>query len=258
MSCWLLVVRHLVPSSRCGCGSVILGTTMRKAVRSSPSVRKAPNKQTARTFVAFSATFLPFSGDAAGTDLWQCQNHDAQRRPAIRERAIILKETMTIQKDAIISRDRLYRYSLERTWDASKERVLFIMLNPSTADAIKDDATIKKCVGFAQRWGFGGIIVGNLFALRSRNPDGLLGPHDPVGPKNDAYLEQLAAECPAVIAAWGNSGKRPGLRRLFQERQSFMKELLQGRMQSLGTNKDGTPKHPVLPAYRTPREPYGT
>ena len=164
---------------------------------------------------------------------------------------------MTMQKDAIISKDCLYRYSLERTWDTSKERVLFIMLNPSTADAIKDDATIKKCVGFARRWGYGGITVGNLFALRSRDPHGLLGPHDPVGPKNNSYLEQLAAECPVVVAAWGNSGKKPGLRHLFQERESFTKKLLQGRMQSLGTNKDGTPKHPVLPGYKTPLEPYG-
>ena len=164
---------------------------------------------------------------------------------------------MTMQKDAITSKDCLYRYSLERTWDTSKERVLFIMLNPSTADAIKDDATIKKCVGFARRWGYGGITVGNLFALRSRDPHGLLGPHDPVGPKNNSYLEQLAAECPVVVAAWGNSGKKPGLRHLFQERESFTKKLLQGRMQSLGTNKDGTPKHPVLPGFKTPLEPYG-
>ena len=165
---------------------------------------------------------------------------------------------MTIRKAAIISKDGLYRYSLKRTWDARKERVLFIMLNPSTADAIKDDQTIKKCVGFAQRWGYGGITVGNLFALRSRDPNGLLGPHDPVGPKNNAYLQQLAKECPVVVAAWGNSADKSRLSRLFRQRQSFIKELLQGRMQCLGTNKDGTPKHPVLPAYKTSLKPYGS
>ena len=163
---------------------------------------------------------------------------------------------MTIHKNAIISKDCLYRYSLERTWDASEERVLFIMLNPSTADAINDDSTIKKCMGFAQRWGYGGITVGNLFALRSRDPNGLLGSHDPVGPENDAHLKQLAAECTVVVAAWGNSGDKARLSHLFQQRQTFMNELLRGRMQCLGTNKDGTPKHPVLLAYETPLEPY--
>lgn len=151
-----------------------------------------------------------------------------------------------MQRNATLDEAREYRYTLERTWNLDVDRVLFIMLNPSTADADADDATIRRCMGFAARWGKGGVVVGNLFALRSTDPKGLFDHRDSVGPENDAHLQQLAQECNTVVAAWGNSAS--GVRQ-FQERQAFVKDLLKGRMQCLGTNNDGTPKHPVrLPA----------
>jgi hypothetical protein len=74
-------------------------------------------------------------------------------------------------KSAVISPCGLYRYRLTRTWDAVRWSAAFVMLNPSTADAVDDDPTIKRCVGFAKRWGCGGIVVANLFAFRSADPD---------------------------------------------------------------------------------------
>ena len=96
---------------------------------------------------------------------------------------------------------REFRYSLDRTWNSDIDRVLFIMLNPGTADAKVDDATIRRCMSFTARWGKGGIVVGNLFTLRSTNPKELFGHRDPVGPEDDGHLERLAGECEAVVAA---------------------------------------------------------
>ena len=159
-----------------------------------------------------------------------------------------------MQRQAILDDAREYRYALDRTWNPGFDRALFLMLNPSTADANVDDATIRRCMTFAARWDYGGIVVGNLFALRSTDPKGLLDHRDPVGSENDDHLQRLAGECKAVVAAWGNSAS--GLR-LFQDRQTYVKELLRGRMQCLGTNKDGTPKHPVRQPGDTELEPFG-
>ena len=151
-----------------------------------------------------------------------------------------------MKRSAILSENEVYRYTLERTWHDQKERILFVMLNPSTADANVDDATIRRCKDFAKRWDYGGLVVGNLFALRSKDPKALFDHPCPKGPENDAHLQRLAEECGAVVVAWGNSAKafQP-----FRERQESVKQLLRGRMQCLGTNMDGTPKHPVrLPA----------
>ena len=147
-----------------------------------------------------------------------------------------------MKKDAILSDDRVYRYTLERTWDCHTERVLFVMLNPSTANEKEDDPTITRCLGFATRWGFGSLVVGNLFALRSPKPQDLVQHSKPVGPDNDFHLQRLAEECQTVVAAWGSSARAfPP----FGERQAFVKELLRGRMQCLATTKDGYPTHPM-------------
>ena len=70
-------------------------------------------------------------------------------------------------KDAILSEDRKYRYILSRTWDETKPTVLFIGLNPSTADEKTDDPTIRKCINYAKCWGYGKILMANLFAFRN-------------------------------------------------------------------------------------------
>lgn len=108
-----------------------------------------------------------------------------------------------MNKDAVISLCRQYRYWLSRQWDTSLPMVCFIMLNPSTADDNEDDPTIRKCTGFARRMGYGAIQVVNLFALRSTDPTKLRTAMDPIGPDTDEWICQTAGACRRVICAWG-------------------------------------------------------
>ena len=147
-----------------------------------------------------------------------------------------------MKKTACLDKEERYRYTLGRTWDCDKERLLFVMLNPSKADANIDDPTIVSCMKFAKRWGYGGLVVGNLFALRSPHPRDLFQHSDPVGPDNDYHLQRLAEDCKTVVAAWGTPAKAFSL---FRERQAYVKELLQGRMKCLGRTTEGYPKHPM-------------
>ena len=96
-----------------------------------------------------------------------------------------------------------YRYRLGRLWDESLPVCLWIMLNPSKADAKKDDRTIRRCIDYAKRWSFGGILVGNLFALRSPYPERLYQAEDPVGPKNDRRLRAMLNKADLVVCGWG-------------------------------------------------------
>ena len=134
-----------------------------------------------------------------------------------------------------------YRYELTRTW--GKGPVLsFVMLNPSTADASVDDATIRRCLAFAKRDGFDGLRVVNLFAFRATDPSVMAQAVDPVGPENDAYLLDLfVADRPAVVAAWGVGG---GL-----HRRDVAVRQLAGMMGvdllCLGTTQNGSPRHPL-------------
>ena len=147
-----------------------------------------------------------------------------------------------VKKTACLDKDEIYRYTLGRTWDCEKDRLLFVMLNPSTADANIDDPTIARCMKFAKHWGYGGLVVGNLFALRSPHPRDLFQHSDPVGPDNDYHLQRLAEECKTVVAAWGTSAKYfPP----FRKRQANVKGLFQGRMKCLETTIEGYPKHPM-------------
>src|ERR1700741_1245036 len=108
-------------------------------------------------------------------------------------------------KSAIISDCKKYRYSLSRVWDSSKPKVLFIMLNPSTADANNDDPTIRRCMNFAKSWGFGSLYVGNLFAFRSKEPTHLLYAEDPIGNLNANHLQTMSEFVDLIVCAWGNA-----------------------------------------------------
>src|SRR6187455_1128147 len=111
---------------------------------------------------------------------------------------------------AIFSEDRRHRYTLARIIrDTEPERdstVLFVCLNPSTADEVRDDPTIRRCVGYAKRWGFSRLVVCNLFALRSTDPRALYEHPDPIGPANDRHLLDEATRADRVVAAWGAHG----------------------------------------------------
>ncbi|WP_425318523.1 DUF1643 domain-containing protein [Pseudomonas nitroreducens] len=144
---------------------------------------------------------------------------------------------------AIISDCGQYRYLLTRESGlplAEAPAALFIMLNPSTADATLDDPTIRRCRGFAQAWGCSGLAVANLYAYRATNPRDLLQCTDPVGPENDAQLAALAGEYRDIVCAWGKHAKA--------DRVSVVAAILQqagARLWCLGINKDGSPKHPL-------------
>lgn len=106
-------------------------------------------------------------------------------------------------RNAIFSECGRYRYALSHCWDASLEPCMFLMLNPSTADALVDDPTIRRCGNFARSWGMGGMFIGNVFAWRSSNPAELYRAIDPVGPGNLPALRWMAAASRFVVAAWG-------------------------------------------------------
>lgn len=111
---------------------------------------------------------------------------------------------------AVLSECRRYRYVLWRTWNPELPRVLFVGLNPSTADEAADDPTVRRCVGFAKAWGFGGVIIANLFAIRSKTPKTIKLTADPVGPDNDAWLALLDRAATLTVAAWGTNGTLHG------------------------------------------------
>jgi len=143
---------------------------------------------------------------------------------------------------AIISACGTYRYMLSRPGDATATRgpALFIMLNPSTADAELDDRTIGRCRSFARTWGCNGIQVANLYALRSTDPDRLWDHEDPVGPENDNWLARIALAADEVICAWGGDAKPARVREV-----AAMLAAQGVRLKCLGTTKHGAPRHPL-------------
>ena len=128
--------------------------------------------------------------------------------------------------------------------------MLFIMLNPSTADAELDDPTIRRCVGFAQRWGFQGLAVGNLFALRATDPQQLRRVADPIGPENDQHLIWMSDDADVTIAAWGTPGA-------FRNRDQHVLGFLKGAVEHLGLTKQGHPRHPLYLRNDAARTPLG-
>lgn len=151
---------------------------------------------------------------------------------------------MPLPSGADFSSDGVYRYRLWRVWEPGP-RLGFIGLNPSTACAEHDDPTIRKCVGFAKRLGFGGIEVCNLFALRSRWPRALGLAVDPVGPDNDSFLSKMAVRVAACVACWGNHGGLLG-------RDGVVEALLGSRriqLKCLAVTAKGKPGHPLMLPY---------
>jgi hypothetical protein len=139
-----------------------------------------------------------------------------------------------MKKGAIISQDGKYRYQLSRIWDEAKPKVLFIMLNPSTADANVDDPTITRVVNFSKSWGYGGVFVGNLYAFRCTDPKGLRHVDDPIGEENIQHIINLLGLVEKVIYAWGNNKKEP----------QWLMDLVDTPY-CIDVSKKGIPKHPL-------------
>jgi hypothetical protein len=143
--------------------------------------------------------------------------------------------------DARLDPTGTYRYTLTRHWGTGVRRVLWIMLNPSTADAREDDPTIRRCRIFSRRWGYAGLTVVNLFAFRAPDPCELAAASDPIGPDNTRTLIEELPLHQLVVAAWGARG---GLR----GRAGYVRKLIAAAgmvVHHLGLTSSGEPKHPL-------------
>lgn len=159
-------------------------------------------------------------------------------------------------RQAVISDDQRYRYTLYREWDDDlweifgERRVLnFVMLNPSTADATKEDPTIRKCIGFAKLLGYNAIRVVNLFAWRATDPHDLRDAHknnyEVIGPSNNSYIQELPPD-EDVVAAWGSTFKNETF---LVRRVREVRELLNRKLYCLRKTPEGRPWHPLYVPY---------
>ncbi len=142
-----------------------------------------------------------------------------------------------MKKGAELSPCRNYRFALWRIWDEAKPMVMFVGLNPSTADETVDDPTLIRCINYARAWGYGGVYMANLFAYRATKPGDMLAAKEPVGSDNDNWLQRLAKKSHLVVAAWGNTGS-------YLSRSEQVKNLLPN-LHCLKMNKTGEPAHPL-------------
>lgn len=141
-----------------------------------------------------------------------------------------------MRKSAVLSPCRTYRYSLWRNW-GDDSYAMFIGLNPSTADEVNDDNTIRRCVQFAKDWGYGGLCMTNLFSYRATKPKDMKKATDPIGPDNNRTLIELAQRAGVVVAAWGTHG-------LFMNRGIEVVKMIPN-LSYLKLTKELLPAHPL-------------
>lgn len=148
---------------------------------------------------------------------------------------------------AEFSECRVYRYALWRRWRwrETSELVMFIGLNPSTADETENDPTIRRCIRFAKDWGYDGLLMMNAYGFRATDPRVMKAADDPVGPGNDTAFANRRRQAALIVAAWGVHCSPERARRVC--------DVLDRPVHCLGTTKSGAPKHPLyLPASSTP------
>lgn len=152
------------------------------------------------------------------------------------------------KQGAMFSNCEKYRYLLWREWNATLPSLAFLMLNPSTADCFKSDPTVTRCLNFARKWGYGKLIVINIFALRSTDPAGLYTCEDPVGQYNDFSIGLTRSNVDKVVCAWGKHGA-------LNNRGKEVIGRIGEKAYYLRLNKDGSPAHPLyLPQTLTPQK----
>src|ERR1700723_1611406 len=149
---------------------------------------------------------------------------------------------LLLARGAVISACGAYRYRLSRIWNEARHSLAFVMLNPSTADAEVDDPTVRRCMAFARREGYGGIEVANLYAFRATSPDDLWRAKDPCGPENDDHLRNVALASAAygtpVVCAWGAHGGKTN-------RPIHLMQQVGATLVCLGRTRGGQPRHPL-------------
>lgn len=167
-----------------------------------------------------------------------------------------------MKRETIFSACRKYRYTLWREFygalaieppmlplegNRAHNYLMIIGLNPSTADETKDDPTIRRCIGFAKRWGYGALCMTNLFAWRDTKPEGMKLAADPIGEESGKWIDEIADGAGMILAAWGKHGT-------FRGRDMEVMRAIEAKGKSiycLGMNGDGTPKHPLYIAAAT-------
>jgi len=193
---------------------------------------------------------------------------DAYTQTTVDKRPRQTSETLAIERSrssATFSADGMYRYNLSRSWlnepckatsDAPAGVLLFVGLNPSTADGIHDDPTIRRLIGFAKAWGHDGLEVCNLFAFRSTSPKGLKQASDPIGSENDQALTDAARGAGRILCGWGN-GLMPS--DVMRNRVGQVVALLEAagpNVCCLHVTKLGQPQHPLYVRAETCPTPY--
>jgi len=149
-------------------------------------------------------------------------------------------------RNAVFSRCETYRYTLERRWSRGP-LLLWVLLNPSTANAQVDDPTNRRGISFSIKWGYAGCVFVNLFAYRTPIPHLMKRADDPIGPDNNFHLRDQAGKCQDIIVAWGTHGAHHG-------RDSEVIGLLsEHSLSCLGITKHGFPKHPLYLSKNTER-----
>jgi hypothetical protein len=132
---------------------------------------------------------------------------------------------------------------------------MVIGLNPSTATEVKNDPTVKRCMSFAQQWGFDAMCMTNLFGFRATKPEDMLSQSDPAGPLNDQWLATIAQNADGILAAWGTIGKFEN--RAHQVLSILKRNLRSGvQIQALELNQDNSPKHPLYVRANIEPVPY--
>lgn len=143
----------------------------------------------------------------------------------------------------------LYRYGLSRVWDATRPSLLFIMLNPSTADEHRNDPTVARCEERARRMGHGAMMIANIFAFRATKPADLKRAEAPVGRLNDAVLDCWSRAADSTIAAWGAHGTH-------RNRGAEVAAALPEHVHHLGLTQAGHPRHPLYVSFATAPQPW--
>ena len=162
--------------------------------------------------------------------------------------------TATDGCSAEFSPDRVYRYTLTRQWDDGK-CIAWLMFNPSSATAESDDPTIRKCIGFSRRWGYGRLVIVNLYAVRSSDPSRVKRLTDPVGPLNNYWITKAVSEAREVVCAWGCAQHLSTINSRIHEAINLIVPD-DCPLICLGYRKDGHPRHPLMVSYDTPRQPF--
>ncbi len=148
---------------------------------------------------------------------------------------------------AVYSDCENYRYSLTRIWDEHAPRVLFVMLNPSTATEVQNDPTVERCERRARTLGYGAFCVCNIFAYRATDPKKMRAQSDPVGPENDVTIINATNWANDIVCAWGTHGAH-------LDRGAEVEKMLRAQskpLTHLGLSIAGHPKHPLYIGYKT-------